>query len=52
MLAVTPKASHHRLGADSMDENGKRYRNERQLDKLQGQIFGETVLYGIHQVVQ
>ena len=51
-LAVLPESVHQRLDAGAVDENGKRYRNQRQLDKLQGHLFGETVLYGIHQVVQ
>jgi hypothetical protein len=36
---VTPKAAYQRLDTGSVDENGKRHRNQRQLDKLQGQIF-------------
>ena len=51
-LAAMPESAHQRFDTGSVDENGKRYRNQRQLDELHGQIFGETVLYGVHQVVQ
>ena len=51
-FAVLPESVHQRLDAGAVDENGKRYRNQRQLDKLQGHLFGETVLDGIHQVVE
>jgi hypothetical protein len=34
------------------DESARRDANQRQLDQIQGQIFGEAMLDGEHQVVQ
>jgi hypothetical protein len=50
--AVTPEQAHQRLDAGAVGEDRQRYDNERELDKFQGQVFGDAVLDGIHQVVQ
>lgn len=35
-----PEAVHKRLDTGAVDKDGKRYHDERQLDKIQRQFFG------------
>lgn len=52
MPAITHKSAHQWLDAGAVDKNRTCDRYERQLDQVQGQVFGETLLDGVHQVVQ
>ena len=52
MPVVTQKMAHQRLDTGAVDENRKRDHDECQLDEVHGQIFGEAMLDGVHQVVQ
>lgn len=51
-LAVTPEQTHQRLDAGAVHKDGKRHRDQGELDQLQREVLGESMPDGIHQVVQ